>query len=101
MREWWPILSANRLGYFIAFVIVAGIFAIGYYAFFVLYSTLILLCLAFLVMPPLGFYMMLVAAALFGEIYREGNAALQEVAKSAAPGGAGRPSRPRATRMAG
>ena len=101
VREWWPILSANRLGYFIAFVIVAGIFAIGYYAFFVLYSTLILLCLAFLVMPPLGFYTMLVAAALFGEIYREGNAALQEVASSATRGDAGRPSRARATRKAG
>lgn len=98
VREWWPILSANRLGYFIAFVVVAGIFALGYYAFFVLYSTLILLCLAFLVMPPIIFYSMLVGAALFGEIYREGRAALQ---KPATQRKGGRPSRSRATRSAG
>lgn len=78
VREWWPILSANRLGYFISFVIVAGILGIAYYAFFVLYSTLILLCLAFFILPSIGFYIMLVAASLFGESYREGSAAIQK-----------------------
>ena len=84
VRQWWPILSANRVAYFIAIVIVAGIFGLAYYAFFVLYSTLILLCLAFLVIPAFGFYAMLVAAALFGEVYREGSAALEQAAKPAA-----------------
>lgn len=70
--EWWPILTANPLGYLIAFVIVAGISAIAYYAFVVLYTTLILLCLGFLIVLPVGFYAMLVAASLFGEAYREG-----------------------------
>ena len=78
VREWWPILSTNRLGYIISFVIVAGILGIAYYAFFVLYSTIILLCLAFFILPLLGFYTMLVAAALFGETYREGSAALKK-----------------------
>ena len=77
VREWWPILSANRLAYFISFVIVAGILGIAYYAFFVLYSTLILLCVAFFLLAPLGFYTMLVAASLFGETYREGSRLLQ------------------------
>ena len=100
-REWWPILSANRLGYLMAFVIVAGIFAIGYYAFFVLYSTLILMCLAFLVMPPIMFYSMLVGSALFGEIYREGHAALEQPARPAAPRAGARSPRKRTTRPAG
>jgi len=78
VQEWWSILWANRLGYFIGLVVVAGIFGISYWVFIVLYSTLILLCLAFLVIPPIGYYGMLVAAALFGEIYREGTEALQQ-----------------------
>jgi hypothetical protein len=77
-REWWPILSANRLGYFIPFVIVAGILGIGYYAFTVLYSTLILSCPGFLIMIPFGFYAMLLAASLFGESYREGSGLARE-----------------------
>ena len=76
--EWWPILSANGLGYFISFVIVAGILGIAYYAFFALYSTLVLLCLAYLIMVPVIFYAMLVAASVFGVTYREGRAILQE-----------------------
>jgi hypothetical protein len=78
VREWWPILSANRLGYFISFVSVIGVFGIGYFAFFALYSTLVLLCVAFLVLAPTGFYAMLVGAALFGETYREGSSLLQD-----------------------
>lgn len=78
VREWWPILSANRLGYFISFVIVSGFLWLAYYVFFVLYSTFILLCLAFLIMAPIGFYAMLVAASLFGETYREGAGLLQK-----------------------
>jgi hypothetical protein len=62
----------------IGFVIVAGISAIAYYAFLVLYTTLILLCLAFLIVVPVGFYAMLVAASLFGEAYREGRQILAQ-----------------------
>jgi hypothetical protein len=73
VREWWPILSANALGYFITFVITLGIFASSYFAFYALYSTLILACLGFLVMLPFNFYISLVGGALFGDAYREGN----------------------------
>jgi hypothetical protein len=73
VREWWPILSANALGYFITFVIALGIFAVSYFAFYALYSTLILACLAFIVMVPLSFYTSLVGGALFGDAYRDGN----------------------------
>jgi hypothetical protein len=51
---------------------VIGVLGIAYAAFFVLYSTLILLCFAFLIIAPIGFYAMLVGASLFGDAYREG-----------------------------
>jgi hypothetical protein len=85
VREWWPILSANRLGYFISFVIVSGILGIAYYAFFALYSTLVLLCVAYLIMVPVLFYAMLVAASVFGVTYREGRAMVQEHSLSSSP----------------
>jgi hypothetical protein len=46
VREWWPILKVNKLGFFICFVVAAGILGIGYYAFLILYSTLVLVCFA-------------------------------------------------------
>jgi hypothetical protein len=78
VREWWPILAANRLGYFISFVSVIGVLGIAYFAFFFLYSTLVLLCFAFLIIAPISFYAMLVGAALFGDAYREGHGLLQD-----------------------
>jgi hypothetical protein len=76
VREWWRILSRNWLGYFISFVIVAGILGITYFASFALYYTIILACLAVLIMIPITFYTMLVGGALFGEAYRQGVASL-------------------------
>jgi hypothetical protein len=75
--EWWPILWANKLGYAIAFVVAAGILGVAYYGFILLYSTVVLICLAFIVLIPIFFYVELVATALFGEVYREGTAALK------------------------
>jgi hypothetical protein len=77
VREWWPILKANRMGYFISFVSVIGIFGLAYFAFFILYSTLVLLCLAIFILAPIGFYTSLVGASLFGEAYREGRDLLE------------------------
>ena len=77
IREWWRILSANKLGYFVVFVVVSGIFGIAYWAFMILYSTLVLLCIGFLVIVPAGVYTLLVGAALFGEAYRDGAESLQ------------------------
>ncbi|MBM3120565.1 MAG: DUF4013 domain-containing protein [Chloroflexi bacterium] len=77
IREWWRILSANWLGYFVAFVVVSGIFGLAYGAFMILYSTLVLLCVGFVVIVPAGVYTLLVGAALFGEAYREGAESLK------------------------
>jgi hypothetical protein len=71
-REWWGILWANRLGYFIAFVIVAGILGLAYFAFFIFYASVVFLCLGYLLTIPVAFYAMLVAAGIFGAAYREG-----------------------------
>jgi hypothetical protein len=71
-REWWPILKANKLGFFISFVSVVGLLGIAYFAFLILYSTLILLCVAIFILAPMGFYAWLVGASLFGDAYREG-----------------------------
>jgi hypothetical protein len=83
IREWWRILSANWLGYFVAFVVVSGIFGLAYWAFMILYSTLVFLCVGFLVIVPAGVYTLLVGAALFGEAYREGAESLQARSGSA------------------
>ncbi len=73
--EWWPVLSANRLGYLISFVITAGVFGITYWVSLTLWYTILLACLAVLLAAPIGFYTTLLAAALFGEAYREGKTA--------------------------
>jgi len=76
VREWWPILWRNRLGYFICFVAVAGIVGLMYFAFIALYYTFVLICLGILIMIPTTFYAMLVGGALFGEAYHQGLASL-------------------------
>jgi len=83
IREWSRILSANKLGYFVAFVVVSGVFGIAYWAFMILYSTVVLLCFGFLVVVPAGLYTMLVGAALFGEAYRDGAESLQARSEAA------------------
>ncbi|HJW91626.1 MAG TPA: DUF4013 domain-containing protein [Anaerolineales bacterium] len=69
--EWWPLLRANKLEYFIAWVNIAGLTAILYTVVILAYYSLILICLV----PPLsafiGYYLGLVFAGLFGRIYRE------------------------------
>jgi hypothetical protein len=70
-REVWRLLRANRSGYFLAWVVVLGLSAMLYLAALLPYMTMVLLCLVPIVAAPLGFYVMLVAAALFGLTYRE------------------------------
>jgi hypothetical protein len=71
IREWWPLLRVNRLGYFAAWVVVFGLMAILYFAFAMAYYTLILCCLIPLLAAPVNFYLSVIAAALFGQTYRE------------------------------
>jgi hypothetical protein len=76
VREWWPLLRANKLGYLIAWVVVAGLMALSYAALIMVYYTLVLCCFIPLLMAPAGFYVSLVSAALFGQTYRESVAML-------------------------
>jgi hypothetical protein len=87
IREWWPTLLSNGLGYFISFVLVAGILGITYWAFFAVYYTVVLVCLAFFIMLPISLYTMLLGASLFGDAYREGAAMAQKPSLPPPPGG--------------
>lgn len=69
--EWWPLLKANKLGYFIAWVVVLGLITLLYLVFTLAYYTLVLLCFLPFLVAPLSFYLMLIASALFGQTYRE------------------------------
>lgn len=82
VRQWWRILKADKWGYLAAWVVFAGIMAILYVGILVLYSTLILCVLIPIVAAPISFYLALVGAALFGEIYRDSAAALAEIAEA-------------------
>ena len=70
--EWWPALRRSKVEYFIAWVIVFGLFGIAYLATLLAYYSLVLCLLVPVLAAPLGFYASLVAGALFGETYREG-----------------------------
>jgi hypothetical protein len=85
VREWWPLLRANKLGYFAAWVVVLGLMSILYFAFAMAYYTLVLCCLIPLLAAPVSFYVTLIGAVLFGQTYRESMAML-ETAESASAG---------------
>jgi hypothetical protein len=77
IREWWPLLRANKLGYFAAWVVVFGLMSVLYFAFAMAYYTLILCCLVPLLAAPVSFYVTLIGAVLFGQTYRESMAILE------------------------
>lgn len=85
VREWWPILRANPLGYLLSWAMVAGLLTIGYYAYMITVYSGILCCLAPFVLAPAWYYLVVVGAALFGRTYRESLTALA----ARAPAGAG------------
>jgi hypothetical protein len=74
--EWWPLLRRNKMGYFIAWVLVGGLGVLLYLGIMLLYSTLIFCALVPVLSAPLLFYLLLVNAAVFGETYRESMALL-------------------------
>jgi hypothetical protein len=51
--------------------VVAGLMAMLYLAIMLAYYTIILCCLIPFLLAPTSFYLLLVGAALFGQIYRE------------------------------
>ncbi len=70
-RQWWRLLRANPMGVFIAWVMVAGLMAIVYLVVLLAYYTLVLCCAVPFLASPIGFYVLLVSAAIFGRTYRE------------------------------
>jgi len=76
VREWWPLLRINKLGYFVCLVVIVGLMATMYYLVMMFgYCTC---CLFSLLMIPAGFYVSLVSAVLLGQTYRESVALLQD-----------------------
>jgi hypothetical protein len=74
--EWGAILAADRWGYFISWVLVVGLASLIQFAVALVYFTIILLAVAYVVILPLSFYLLLVASAVFAQVYREGAARL-------------------------
>jgi hypothetical protein len=85
VREWWPLLRANKLGYFAAWVVTVGLMTVMNYVLVLVYYSIILCCLVPLLAAPISFYVLLISSALFGQVYRESKAAL--AAKELAPAG--------------
>ncbi|HHS97758.1 MAG TPA: DUF4013 domain-containing protein [Chloroflexi bacterium] len=71
LRRLWQAMRADGWGYFIAWVVLFGLGALAYIAMMLLYYTGVLCCLAPFVTALAGFYLWLVGAALFGQVYRE------------------------------
>ena len=71
VREWWPLLKANRWGYFIAWVVMVGLGAMLGFMIMAAYYSFVLCCLIPFVSAFVAFYLSLVGAALFGVTYRE------------------------------
>jgi hypothetical protein len=78
--EWGAILTADRWGYFISWVVVVGLGSLLQFAVTLIYFTIILCVVAYVIILPVGFYLMLVAGAVFAQAYREGATRLRAVA---------------------
>jgi hypothetical protein len=85
IREWSSLIRANKLGYLIAWVVMAGLFAILYFCIMMLYFTVVLCFLLPFLLAPLGFYLMLVGAAVFGQTYRDSLETAGDAATPAMP----------------
>ena len=72
IREWGRIIKKDRWGYLISWLIVVGMFGTLYIGFMLAYMTFVLCFIGYLLAFPIGYYIMLVSAALFGQNYREG-----------------------------
>jgi hypothetical protein len=72
VREWSKIIKADKWGYLVSWVITLGLGGIIYFAFMLVYFLGIFCFPIFIVFVPVGLYLLLVAAAVFGQFYREG-----------------------------
>jgi hypothetical protein len=71
VRGWWPLLKANKLGFLVAWVIVLGLGFVVAFPLVLVYYTIILALFAYILAAPVGFYLQIVDAAVFGRTYRE------------------------------
>ncbi len=71
LRRLWEVMRADGWGYLAAWVVLLGVGAITYIAMMLTYYTGVLCWLMPFVSATGGFYMYLVGAALFGQVYRE------------------------------
>ena len=88
VREWWPLLRVNKLGYLIAFVVVLGLYMALSFIIMIVYYTIILCFLAPFLAGPIGFYLALISAALFGHTYRESQDLLAQAGPQPEPAAA-------------
>lgn len=66
------VLRSNPLGFLIGWVIVVGLMGVVYLVSLTTYFTLVLICFLPLLLLPATFYVILVGASLFGDLYAEG-----------------------------
>ncbi|MGQ9683681.1 MAG: DUF4013 domain-containing protein [Anaerolineae bacterium] len=78
VREWWAIARANGFGFLVAWIVSLGLYSLWGLATALLYYSCVLCVLVPFVSAVAGFYLGLVAAALFGQAYREGVQALED-----------------------
>ena len=83
--DWWRVLRTNPLGVLVAWVVVAGLVSILYLATMLAYYTLVLCCAIPILMGPIGFYLAVVSAALFGRTYRDSVALMVEETEQSVP----------------
>jgi len=79
VREWWPLLRANKLGYLAAWVVMLGLVSVLYLAVMAAYYSVVLCCFIPVLAAPLTFYAGLIGGALFGQTYRESTSMLAAV----------------------
>lgn len=73
---WSRVIAADKLGYFLGWVIVLGLGSLTYLVFTLVYLTGVLCFLANFIVLPFAFYLLLVGAAVFGNHYRAAAARL-------------------------
>lgn len=71
VREWWPRLKVNKLGYLVVWVVILGLYSVMSMAAVVLIYSVLLCVVTPFVFAPATLYLAVISAALFGQTYRE------------------------------
>ncbi len=71
VRRWWAVLKERGWEYAIAWLLLLGLMGVAYFALMLLYYSVCLCWLMPILSAPVSFYTTLVAAALFGMVWRE------------------------------